>query len=948
MLQPSVIIPARNRSAILPDTLRALARQSFPPELLEVVVIDDGSTDDTAAVIQQQNYPFRLVYERLEPQAEFCPARPRNHGLRVATGDIVLLLDADIVACPDLVAQHLAVHAAAGCPQGVIGYSFGYTAHPEDRTPEVLCPPPPDRILEELPDLIARDPDHWQDGREPIYSASHDLADHPAPWQCFWTHNVSLPRHLALAIGGFDEEFVGWGVEDLEFAYRLCRQGVRLVLARGACGVHYPHPLGEIEQRRMELERNRRRLIAKHPGPQLELRLWDARVGPPTWPEVEALLRHPPRLTTVQRDVVPALFAFMQAEVLAPGPVLWCGDRSVEWRSGAEPAAVCWPCVPDAGEDSGVAPPPVERRETPSGIPSAGQTLPLLGIYTPWDDATFTAGIVLDYWRSLPPVLLEGLLRELTRVAQCAVLLCTDAAPPGEWGCRLQTEDYCHQVLASLPPVYELETVRYGSASAFLVYQPPWRGQSWTSADAPSFLDRPASHPMALTRRGGMAVAARTHPEVSSANGAEPILETIKEALLHTLDERLDLDDLTEAVLHRLQTSHAIELPATGVAPHGTVGSDPSCEELPISSSSASLALPEAAEALVVGLGEPPPSSPLVGFSTTDSEDAAPDAPGDLNAGPTRELTPEEIDLYLAEEGPPAVTADAIAGSPVGQGHPLVAPFGTRLCAQSWQGRLPRKPWEYPITAVIPHMETAEPLRACVELLRLQTQRPYLMVIDTGSSESAKAALEAMRAEDLEVHCISAHGYRHVSGAVDAAQDLAFALCRSEYLYCTHADCFLRRRDYLEWLLSLCGPDRPAVGYQMSPRDWLTDLWQGMVSHTATLLHMPTMRRLGVTWSIERSCEQFGMPRAHSSWPDTETCMNLCLRAAGVQPFLIGNEENFKRHLDENVDHIRSFPGSRVYGPEYHAKAQVWMEGALREAWQRVSLWKAADFSNSA
>src|SRR5439155_11220887 len=98
---------------------------------------------------------------------------------------------------------------------------------------------------------------------------------------------------------------------------------------------------------------------------------------------------------------------------------------------------------------------------------------------------------------------------------------------------------------------------------------------------------------------------------------------------------------------------------------------------------------------------------------------------------------------------------------------------------------------DYRITAVIPHLETPEPLRACVELLRLQTERPYILVIDTGSSESVKAGLEAMRAEDLEVHTVSAHGYLHSSEAVGVAQDLAFALCRSEYLFCTHSDCFL-------------------------------------------------------------------------------------------------------------------------------------------------------------
>jgi hypothetical protein len=281
------------------------------------------------------------------------------------------------------------------------------------------------------------------------------------------------------------------------------------------------------------------------------------------------------------------------------------------------------------------------------------------------------------------------------------------------------------------------------------------------------------------------------------------------------------------------------------------------------------------------------------------------------------------------------------AGPPAAAGsHSLVAPVGTGDCAPPWAGRAAKKPWDYPITAIIPHLSTPEPLRACVELLRLQTERPYLMVIDTGSPDSVRAALEAMRADDLEVHFLRGHAYPHSSEPVAVAQDLAFALCRSEYLFCTHADCFLRRRDYLEWLLARCDSRRPAVGYQMSPRDWLTDQWEGMVSHTATLLHMPTMRRLGVTWSMERARAMIPARELGAGWPDTETGMNLILRAAGITPHLIGHETNFERHVDINVDHVRSFPGSQLYAPEYHRQAAEWMDAALGEAWERVVAWR--------
>src|SRR5207249_3746255 len=151
----SVIISTRNSADILPEALRALARQSFPFDQLEVVVVDDGSTDETAACVRDTRYPFRLVYERLEPREGFSPARPRNRGLRAATGDVGIFIDADILASAGLVAGHVAAHERSNAPCAAIGYTYGYALFPADRTPEALLPPPPEKVVEELPRLLA-------------------------------------------------------------------------------------------------------------------------------------------------------------------------------------------------------------------------------------------------------------------------------------------------------------------------------------------------------------------------------------------------------------------------------------------------------------------------------------------------------------------------------------------------------------------------------------------------------------------------------------------------------------------------------------------------------------------------------------------------------------------------------------------------------------------------
>lgn len=447
MLKASVIIPARNRESVLPETLRALARQSFPAEQLEVVVVDDGSTDDIRAAISA-HYPFRVIYDRLHANEEFCPARPRNRGLRLAGGDIAIFLDADVVPGPEFVAEHVAAHCAENRASAVVGYTYGYPLMPEDRTPEVLDPPPPDRILESLNVLVARD-ERWRDGREPLYAASRDLADHVTPWQAYWTNNASVPRDTALQVGGFDEDFVGWGAEDFEFAYRLHLHGLRFALARQAWGVHYPHAVGDQAVRRRQLERNRRRLIAKHASPLLELQLWDWQAWQDAWAETRPILEAPGSPAPHSRGFRSILDRITQ-HVFAPGSILWCGMMPATPTGSRERASCCWPFAHKPLRCASVA-------------------LPLLGVFTPWEDLAFGGCLIADYWRGLSTGVVTGMLKEMTRLAPRVALLCTRARPTGRQSTHFRTLEECSQLLRSLLPDFRFEVLHAGDATAFLV-----------------------------------------------------------------------------------------------------------------------------------------------------------------------------------------------------------------------------------------------------------------------------------------------------------------------------------------------------------------------------------------------------------------------------------------------------------------------------------------------
>lgn len=292
----------------------------------------------------------------------------------------------------------------------------------------------------------------------------------------------------------------------------------------------------------------------------------------------------------------------------------------------------------------------------------------------------------------------------------------------------------------------------------------------------------------------------------------------------------------------------------------------------------------------------------------------------------------------------------------------FVAPLGTTGRQSPWRGRLQQKPWHFRIAAAIPHLNTPETLPMVIELLRWQTMRPYIMVLDTGSPPKVCEWLETLRGADVEIHYLRSGGWCNSSEPVSAAMDCALALCRSPYLFCTHSDVFLRRRDVLSWYLERCTPECPVVGYEMSPRKG-TNAWRGNVSHTATMLHVPTLRAHGVRFNLQDAYRLMGLVSDQTrpeqwpttnGWPDTETCLGMTLKAAGLKQHLLGvhgepedrtfpwarPETNYERHVDDNLDHVRSYPSGKAYANAYLHKTQPWLEAAVKEAQERIKQWQ--------
>ena len=234
----SVVIPTRNRAQKLRRTLDGLRAQTLSSAAFEVLVVDNGSSDDTCATVA--GYLDKAPNWRYLREPQPGAAAARNSGIRASQGEIVLFLDDDVIPDAPLLEEHGKSHREQSA------VVLGSVRFPWEGTGTAFR-----RTLWQHPELL-------QSFRFP------DAAN--VPFQHFYTCNLSLPRSFLSRSGNFDEDFQASGFEDTDLGYRMARAGFRMVFNPRASAVHdcwmsFP----ELAEKQRRNGRELRLLLKKHP-----------------------------------------------------------------------------------------------------------------------------------------------------------------------------------------------------------------------------------------------------------------------------------------------------------------------------------------------------------------------------------------------------------------------------------------------------------------------------------------------------------------------------------------------------------------------------------------------------------------------------------------------------------------------------------------------------------
>jgi GT2 family glycosyltransferase len=278
----SVVISTFGNHALLRRVLDGYERQEAPPTSFEVLVVADCAEPEPAAVaaaVGKRRYPVRLLSGTVPGLSA-----NRNVGWRAARAPVVLFTDNDTIPVPALVSEHLAWHRRWPEDEvavvGLVRWANGLKVTPFMR---------------------------WLE--HGVQFDFHSIPGSEASWAHLYGANSSIKTALLERVGGYDEERLPYGYEDLDWGYRAREHGLRVIFNRRAVVDHWrPMTVRDWQVRAPRLAVSEWRFCQLHPDvpPWFRRKFADAAARPPGGRRSAAALRLVPESTP---GIGPRLFS---------------------------------------------------------------------------------------------------------------------------------------------------------------------------------------------------------------------------------------------------------------------------------------------------------------------------------------------------------------------------------------------------------------------------------------------------------------------------------------------------------------------------------------------------------------------------------------------------------------------------------------------------------------
>lgn len=253
MVDVSIIIPTYNRCDLLEKTLCSLVKQVYGNISVEILIVDDGSTDETATLIEEYKAKIKNLHYLYVEHEGYRVGYVRNQGIKCAKGKIIVFLDSGMLVDSTFAYKHYVAHKISHL--AVVGSVYGLSAVMSDqRFYDMIDYNELDKSFDKI--CCQRE---YQDFRKDCLDYfENDMSKMPAPYSFFWTGNVSVEKSDLGMINGFDGSITGWGMEDVELGYRLYREGLKYIYCADVRSIHLPHDTAEKPNNSWDGERDKK------------------------------------------------------------------------------------------------------------------------------------------------------------------------------------------------------------------------------------------------------------------------------------------------------------------------------------------------------------------------------------------------------------------------------------------------------------------------------------------------------------------------------------------------------------------------------------------------------------------------------------------------------------------------------------------------------------------